>query len=295
MDLNGLINTIIASTAALVAIIGGFLVSRVLALSSERVAVERRFNEINNNLRIKGEMLEETVRYIFEDDLNDFFKDNCEKILWEKISLQQIVEEDEYTSLTVEEIEPYVEEFISLKSELEELIKKNSSNAPADFDEFIKDKEIRLPDKKDWYEFVYDAMYEKYAQKGNSNSLFSFNPRLHTLPNATGIQNYKDKVRERDNLRDELRFLKMQKNEQNKILQDYVKPKGLWGGLIVLVYACIVGIVFPSILLPYPEKAYSLTLKWVLLGMFFSQLVALFVYLFISLHSLTKFTKIEEQ
>jgi len=41
MDLNGLINTIIASTAALVAIIGGFLVSRVLALSSERVAVER--------------------------------------------------------------------------------------------------------------------------------------------------------------------------------------------------------------------------------------------------------------
>ncbi|MEK4626558.1 hypothetical protein MKY06_30135 [Priestia sp. FSL P4-0332] len=291
MDLNGLINTIIASTAALVAIIGGFLVSRVLALSSERVAVERRFNEINNNLRIKEEMLKETVHYIFEEDLNDFFKDNCEKVLWGQIPLQEIVEEDEYTALTGEEIEPYVEEFKSLESELKLLIKNNSSNVTSDFEEFIKEKEIRLPDKKLWYEFVYDAMYEKYVERENSNTLYTFGAGLNTLPDVTAAQSYKDKVKERNNLQDELRFLKMQKTEQNKILQDYVKPKGLWGGLIVLVYACIVGIVYPSTLLPYPEKAYSVTLKWVLLGLFFSQLAALFAYLFISLYSLTKFSK----
>ncbi|WP_263406693.1 hypothetical protein [Niallia endozanthoxylica] len=39
MDLNSLITTIISSSAALVAIIGGFLVSRVIALSSEQTGI----------------------------------------------------------------------------------------------------------------------------------------------------------------------------------------------------------------------------------------------------------------
>lgn len=53
MDLNGLISTIISSTAALVAIIGGFLVSRVISLSSEKNSIVRRLREINNDLKSK--------------------------------------------------------------------------------------------------------------------------------------------------------------------------------------------------------------------------------------------------
>lgn len=303
MDLNGLINTIIASTAALVAIIGGFLVSRVLALSSERVAVERRFNEIINDLNLKQNMLNEVEKIIFEEDVEEFIEDNYRELLLldssyktlikteaEEITLKDIIETDKYTSLTVQDLEPYINQFVSMLKELVELIQKDISDsgttkAERDFTLFIKGKKLSYPSKKYWYELIYDELF---------NEVFGVQDRFQAF---TSFQSnvtknfYQEKVKERENLEDEIRFLGMQKEVQNKIIQDYVKPKGLWGGLIVLVYACIVGIVYPSTLLPYPEKAYSVTLKWVLLGLFFSQLAALFTYLFISLYSLTKFSK----
>ncbi|MFB5284535.1 hypothetical protein [Peribacillus sp. Hz7] len=75
---------------------------------------------------------------------------------------------------------------------------------------------------------------------------------------------------------------------QMKILNDYGKPKWVWTGLFVLIYACIVGIIYPSTLLPYPKDIYDDVLtKWFLLGLFFSQLVALFVYLGFAMYKLT--------
>ena len=54
MDLNGLISTIISSTAALVAIIGGFLVSRVITLSGEKNGILKKIKEIDKELDIKN-------------------------------------------------------------------------------------------------------------------------------------------------------------------------------------------------------------------------------------------------
>lgn len=303
MDLNGLINTIIASTAALVAIIGGFLVSRVLALSSERVSVERRFNEIINDLYLKQKMLGDVKEIIFEEDVKEFVEDNHKELLLldssykslfeieaEEITLKDIIESDKYTSLTIQELEPYVNQFISMLEELLDLIQKDieeseSSAAEGDFTEFIKGEKLLYPSKKYWYELIYDELFKQLVATQDRFQLFN------SFPNNANKQYYNEKVKERDSLEEEIRYLEMQKRVQNKIIQEYVKPKGLWGGLIVLVYACIVGIVYPSTLLPYPATAYNVTLKWVLLGLFFSQLAALFTYLFFSLYSLTKFTK----
>lgn len=65
MDLNILISTIITATAALVAIIGGFLVSRVITMASEKQSIERRLKEIDNDLKIKKEMLDNIENLIF--------------------------------------------------------------------------------------------------------------------------------------------------------------------------------------------------------------------------------------
>ena len=58
MDLNGLISTIISSTAALVAIIGGFLVSRVITLSGEKSGILKKIKEIDKELDIKNSLYE---------------------------------------------------------------------------------------------------------------------------------------------------------------------------------------------------------------------------------------------
>lgn len=80
MDLNILISSIITGTSALVAIIGGFLVSRVISLSSERSAIERRLREINNDISIKEEKYDRSVDLLLEEDADDFILEHYEAL-----------------------------------------------------------------------------------------------------------------------------------------------------------------------------------------------------------------------
>ena len=77
IDLNILISTIISATAALVAIIGGFLVSRVITLSSEKNSIVRRLKEINNELSNKQEILDRVELILLEDDVDDFIHNHA--------------------------------------------------------------------------------------------------------------------------------------------------------------------------------------------------------------------------
>jgi hypothetical protein len=72
----------------------------------------------------------------------------------------------------------------------------------------------------------------------------SINPVIVSPVNS---QIYRDNEKERNKLQDNLHVLKIQKEEQEKVLNDYGRPRGLWGGLAVLIYACIVGIAYPSV------------------------------------------------
>ncbi|MED3627826.1 hypothetical protein P4478_12245 [Bacillus subtilis] len=293
MDLNGLISTITTSTAALVAIIGGFLVSRVISLSSEQTGIKRKIREIDNDLLAKKELLQNVEDYLLEDDARDFLEDNIIKILQQE-TLSEIINQDTNNNRSEEELKPYFNEMQNIIKELYTLINKLEKFGD-DFDDFYKENNHSLKDieKRDLYEIAYEGMMDliRDSQSQNSDpfaiglnlsSLSSFRPRSVNLE-------YRDKSKERDRLDADIRVLELQIEEQRKILNDYGKPHGVWGGFAVLVYACIVGIIYPSMLLPYPTETYNdnLTKYW-LLFLFFSQLVALFVYLAFAMFKLMK-------
>lgn len=285
---------------ALVAIIGGFLISRVIFLSSERNSIERRLCEIQNDLLAKEDMLKKYNLLLLEEDIEDFIRNNYKKILLEDKTLEQILNEDDSTILTTEEVRPYVGELKEILEDILSMIKKsNCDYIPQDFKEFMKiAEELRSPNityRKEWYELVFDVVLELIPEEKPDNPWgFNFQVPIESLklPHITSqveIQAYRDKVRERDRLENEIHILKLQKCEQEKILGDYGKPIGLWSGLLVLAYACFVGIVYPSTLLPYPEQVYNdILTKWVILSLFFSQLLVLFIYLALSMYKLTK-------
>lgn len=289
MDLNGLISTITTSTAALVAIIGGFLVSRVISLSSEQTGIKRRIREIDNDLLAKQELLRSVENYLLEDDAKDFLKENIEKIL-QKESLSLIVNEDKYNYRSEEEMKPYFDEMKIIIEELYSLF-DHLDELDEEFDDFyIKNKQhLKDLEKRDFYQIAYEGMMDWINSQSQTHTplgLASFNIRsVSNLPTANF--EYKDKKKERGRLIDDIRVLELQKEEQKKILGDYGKPRWVWGGLAVLIYACIVGIIYPSILLPYPANTYNDSLtKVFLLILFFSQLVGLFVYLGFAMYKL---------
>ena len=92
MDLNTLISNIVTSTAALVAIIGGFLISRVIiTLSSGKTGVKRKLNEVKNDVFAKEEMFKKIEQDILDEDAEDFIDYNYKDLLFNEKYFEEIV------------------------------------------------------------------------------------------------------------------------------------------------------------------------------------------------------------
>lgn len=146
MDLNGLISTIISSTAALVAIIGGFLVSRVISLSSEKNSIVRRLREINNDLKSKKELLNTIEIDLLEDDIDSFINEYSKEIIIENKPFDELLEYDKSYNLTVEQLKPYIVELLSIRDEIINLM-DDAESLPEEFNDFIRINGFNINDR----------------------------------------------------------------------------------------------------------------------------------------------------
>lgn len=306
MDLNILISTVVTATAALIAIIGGFLISRVITLSSEQSGIRRRLREIKLDIQAKTQLLEEVEHNLLEEDRVNFIESHYEELIFNGVSLLDILKREDglYKGRTLKDLEPAVEELKQINTDLRMFFQEKhveySSDLPKEFNDVIKAGFKDMNGRKEWYEMLYDEHYYRLPEQPKTGP-FGF-PSIPTSayqlpPNSiinparlqVSLQSYEQKRRDRDTYQKEVTFLVRQEEEQSKILTDFGKPHGMWGGLLVLVYASIVGIVYPVTLLPYPLETYDdERTKVLVLLLFFSQLIALFIYLGINMRFLTE-------
>ena len=266
-------------------------------MSGEKNAITRRLREIDNELVNKKEMLDRVELILLEDKIDDFIHEHAEEILIDEKPIKEIIEEDG-ADLTEDELSPYITKLREISKHLTTLIEKIDENytLPNSFDNFAKDNDIKIDDRKDWYELVYRIIWDAIPDDASSNPLlgFNFKPMLSTNSlmrslSKVPMQIHRDRVKERNKLEDEVQIITGIKKEHEKILRSYGNVSGLWSGLAVLIYACVVGIVIPSTLLPYPLEIYNdVATKQFLLALFYSELIALFIYLGVSMYKLTK-------
>jgi hypothetical protein len=311
MDLNLLIATVVTATAALIAIIGGFLVSRVITLSSEQSGIRRRLREIKLDITAKEQLLSEVEENLLEEDRADFIGGYYTELIFDKIPLEVLLEsmEGSYRGRSTKDLEPAVDELLRINTDLTKMFTgrgiKYSTDLPREFWNFAAIASEDLEGRRSWYELLYDEyQYQLPKRPKTGPPGFPILPDLDFTPPRfsnpiqaqTEAQAYQQKKRDHDTYRNELSYLRQQESEQKKILEDYGKPHGMWGGLTVLVYASIVGIGYPVTLLPYPLQTYNdEATRILILLLFLSQLLALFVYLGISMYSLTKDEKDPER
>ena len=302
MDLNMLISTIITATAALTAIIGGFLVSRVITLASDKNSIKRRLREIESELNSKKEMLSWVEDMIFEEDLDDFIETHAEDILIEGKPVEAILEEDESIQLTADELKPHIDKLKSIYKNLKEAIDdvEDAYVLPKECSMFAKDTNIKINDKKHWHEKVYQLIKKTIFEAPRHNIIGGISqsfPRVNTyeVPSYFKTQAYIDRFKDRNRLGDEVEILSGIKNELSKQFNEYGDIQGLWTGLAVLIYACMAGIIFPGMLLIFPtQMAFILNISSdliansILVYLFFSELFVIFIYLGVSMYMLTK-------
>lgn len=83
-DSNWLLSTTDQSTAALVAIIGGFLISRAIAFSSEKSSLSKNFYKIETLLAVAKKDLEIAIDEAIEGTFKWFTEHYLENVLSEK-------------------------------------------------------------------------------------------------------------------------------------------------------------------------------------------------------------------
>lgn len=225
-------------------------------------------------------MYEKAEQVLLDEDAEDFVRDNLEELISKERNIGEIIQNDTYNYRSIEELQPYLKEIDHIISEA---------------------IEVDYEQKMELYEKVYyllkDSLPKKPVSPLMSDFSSPFDPiaiRANLIPTVVPVnhQAYRDKEKNRDTLKDEVTILTLQLGERQKILDDYAKPRGFWGGIIVLIYASLVGVAYPTTLLPYPSNYYDdVATKWLLISLFLSQLVALFIYLTYEIHEMTSFSR----
>lgn len=116
-ELSSLLTTIASASASFVAILGGFVASRLIAVNGEREAVESRLQELEYEIELKQQECDSLQEGVTADDALDFIRDHAADVA-NLDDLSAVYEEDEQQLLEYDELAPYWAVAIDLASHL---------------------------------------------------------------------------------------------------------------------------------------------------------------------------------
>ncbi|OME78565.1 hypothetical protein BK120_22760 [Paenibacillus sp. FSL A5-0031] len=242
----------------------------------------RRIKELEADYQIRNGQSEEVSKWLLWDDAKDFIRENCREIVFNNKDFEELTDPEKFPYRTADELRPFIQELNEVKTDFIHILEVilNDEWHPDDFDDFdhfYRTTTFAYSDRRFYYEIIF--------------TLFTVEPSTisYTIDAASINRNeYRAKRTDSDRLLGELKNILYQIEAQKNNLKAYGKPDGLWLGLLVIVYACVVGVIWPITLQPYPLEVYNDVLtKWVLLGWFISALLAIFAYLAWSTYRLT--------
>lgn len=219
MDYTSFFYSIAGCSATIIAIIGGFIASKLISISSDRDVILDKIKEIDDELGMKTRQHKEIMQKLNDDDAYDFVRDNISMLL-DNRSIDVVYKTEEKPRLDYFIMEKYWSRALEIYEEIANLdedifIKINSDKVPVvlankytnDFDYNVCKKIIRE--------------VEKNARKQNSNPLFSVSSLIDAddiVPQQVGIW-YHQKKGEAEQLGlriEELRFEKKQYEDKKK-------------------------------------------------------------------------------
>jgi hypothetical protein len=287
-DPGSLLSTLAESAAAIVAIVGGFLVSRLVAISSERDGLKRQHQHARDQLshatteydQAHEYRLRQSQRWFREQILDDLIGVKPEDVNRDELFANNIPR-----GSSEEELAPY----------LDELIERVRAATAAVVSHLRSTDDRRLGLKtlenrgmpvaetdREIYELVTDWVAEKLPS--NSSPLSMAGMRLPRIRNAVAIST--DMRRFDESLRDEheqsarKRLLETEADRLQREVELAGRPSGVTPAIIILALYSLVGIVAPVVVIAISPKRLASWIVWVLVAAFVAGLVAVLGYMF---------------
>ncbi|KHL19588.1 hypothetical protein CLV56_2829 [Mumia flava] len=246
VDPNWLPSTLAQSTAALVAIVGGFLVGRLVSLAGEATALAHRLDELDERRRLRAAALLEVHRERL-DVSEQWFREH---------HLEDFVRAEGAV-----DVDAAVESFIPLGSSAAEMRPYAATLADAVREAFDLIRQLypapKLPPRKfphavDELAGVPQDVYEQVAGRlidQRRSRVLPFQAMISS-PRGDVIYRRQDaRIAREEELRAEVTMLEAERVLLDDQRSRMARPEGVRGGLIVLGLFAALGVVFPMIVM----------------------------------------------
>lgn len=266
-DLTSILVTISAASASFVAILGGFIASKLLSINGARDAVKEDLENLHNELDFLQSENARLQAELDEDDALSFVLDHLDDLL-NQSSLNECYPLNERVDLSIDTLTPYWAKALEITEEMRlALLRKEKLNSDS-----IPDSIAKKYVKDD---FAYCILKETIEKLNPNPSLFAHIPTM-----SGGLwQRDVEKSINANNIK--IQSCKYEITQLNKRKKELHSPKGMKLGLSIFASFTILCIILPLCFCPFTTDDYQgyLACKIIFISIFAIGLLATFLYL----------------
>lgn len=253
-DLTAVLTTIAACSASIVAILGGFIASKLIALNAERDEVSTRISEIDEEIdffTIERDMLQAQLD---EDDALDFVGENISNLIYHS-ALDDIYKEENRPRLSKDILLPYWNRAEQVLEILSDFLHSPEGSDYEQNEDGIPIKVARSLTQDFEYK-VCEKICNYFEEQQSPLSALSRSVGVN-ISSARWYDDTEEKVMSADN---KITYLMLQKKQQTTRCKALEKPKGMKVGLVLFALFSAINIVCPLCLSPFQTDNYQLYL-----------------------------------
>lgn len=264
--------TIASASASFVAIIGGFIASKLITINGERAMVTDRISELDEMIDLKLKNAGEIEKFLQEDDVFDYIKEHIEDLI-DNVELENIYEKDKPQRVSFDSLLDYWNRARSLHAKFstatEKGIETNDDNIPTNLAAEVMNVDFDYNLCKLFADYT-DGIAWSIQQSISS-------ARTHQ------VERYNEKSDSLDILLKEIEVLQLQREQFERQKNALIKPKKVNMGMWIFGGISIFNIFMPlllTLLLPNYHKCVYEVFQYVSLMFLAIGLALTFAYLF---------------
>lgn len=297
MDPSPLLSTTATAAAALVAIVGGLLVSRVVGLATERAGLDQRLDDLRARLRAAEARREDIEDRLLRWDVAEVLRGGQEGFAkGGDPDIQQMIAEADIDR-SVDELRPFVEEEAARYRAIRDVLSRWFKDGHPGFtwDEVRDHIDVDHADE-DAYEFVWDQLEKENPEPREPDRLGlrtiqpALDPSWRTVAairNTAEAAEHATLHRDADQARHQVDALNVQIEQTELAFARVRRPEGVTGGLWVLGYLGAVGTVVPLAVMAWGPAALPGWARAAVVVGFTSGVAALMGYVAVEVHRMT--------
>lgn len=289
-DPNSLLSTLSQSSAAMVAIIGGFLVSKLVAISSEKEALKRQLKSARQSLNRIQPAYDDAYKYRLENSKDTFcgwIMDDLVEAGLGEVNYETLTADHIPRGSSLEEMVPYALEqhkrVQKAYNKISPMLKNDYSDSDLDLDD-LKTRGLKVSEAD---ESIYNDVFYKLKSKlperpvPVSTVLGITFPRIPSFNTGLSIgairpawsheidaRRLDESIYEEQKLKEQLVAIESEISRLTYDLAKLGKPIGVLPAVWILSLVSVVGIVLPVVVMAYEPAKLTSSLKLILIGSF---------------------------